>query len=68
MRAMRRVSSARTNKPQGETMLKKIALIGFFALSTAFVGVSAVSAHTAAVKVPVPATPQNFCWPSGMPC
>jgi len=49
-------------------MLKKIALISFFALSTAFVGVSAVSAHTAAVKVPVPAAPQNFCWPSGMPC
>jgi hypothetical protein len=65
---MRRVSPDRTNKPQGETMLKKIALVGFFALSTAFVTASAVSAHPAAVKVPVPAAPHGFCWPLAMTC
>jgi hypothetical protein len=68
---MRRVSPERTKKPQGETMLKKIALVGIFALSTAFVTAGAVSAHpgmATAKKVPVPAAPQNFCWPSGMPC
>lgn len=68
---MRRVSSERTTKPQGDTMLKKIALVGFLALSTVFVGVGAVSAHTGAVaakKVPVPVAPQGFCWPMGTPC
>jgi hypothetical protein len=65
---MRRVSPDRTNKPQGETMLKKIALIGFFALSTAFLTVSAVAAHSTAKKVPVPTAPQGFCKPEGMPC
>jgi hypothetical protein len=68
---MRRVSSDGTNKPQGDTMLKKIALVGFLALTTAFVGVGAVSAHTsatAAKKVVVPAAPQGFCWPTGTPC
>lgn len=49
-------------------MLKKIALVGFFALSTAFLTASAVSAHTAAVKVPVPTAPHGFCMPYGWPC
>ena len=65
---MRRVSSDQTKKPQGETMLKKIALVSFFALSTAFVTVSAVSAHPAAVKMPVPTAPHGFCIPVGMFC
>jgi hypothetical protein len=68
---MRRVSSDRTNKPQGESMLKKIALVGFFALSTAFVTASAVSAHSTAStvkKVPLLASPQGWCLPPGMPC
>jgi hypothetical protein len=65
---MRRVSPDRTNKPQGETMLKKIALIGIFALSTAFVTASAVSAHPMVKKVPVPTAPQGFCIPFGCPC
>jgi hypothetical protein len=49
-------------------MLKKIALIGFFALSTAFVTASAVSAHPVAKKVPVPTAPHWLCVPVGMPC
>ncbi len=49
-------------------MLKKIALIGIFALSTAFVTLSAVSAHTAAKRVPVLTAPQGLCRPVGMPC
>jgi hypothetical protein len=71
MRAMRRVSSDRTKKPQGETMLKKIALIGIFALSTAFVTATAVSAHSAATiakSVPIPTAPQGLCKPMGTSC
>ena len=49
-------------------MLKKIALVGFFALSTAFLTAGAVSAHTAAKKVPVPTAPQALCWPPCTPC
>jgi hypothetical protein len=65
---MRRVSSEKTNKPQGEYMLKKIALAGLFALSIASFAAGSVSARTAAKKAPVPAAPQGFCFPQGMPC
>jgi hypothetical protein len=65
---MRRVSSGKTNKPQGEYMLKKIALAGLFALSITSFAVGSVSAHMSAKKAPVPAAPQGFCKPQGMPC
>jgi hypothetical protein len=49
-------------------MLKKIALMGFFVLSTAFLTAGSVSARPApAKKAPVMTAPQGFCW-NGMPC
>ncbi|HZL20044.1 MAG TPA: hypothetical protein VFG23_20080 [Polyangia bacterium] len=52
-------------------MLKKIALVGFFALSTAFVALGAVSAHTTASiakKAPIPTAPHGLCKPMGTAC
>jgi hypothetical protein len=63
-----RLFGDKTNKPQGEYMLKKIALAGLFALSSASFAAGSVSAHLSAKKAPAPATPQGFCFPSGMPC
>jgi hypothetical protein len=67
---MRRVFKNQTTKPQGDYMLKKITMTGFFVLSTAFLTAGSVSAHSAAAtakKAPVLAAPQLFCF-YAMPC
>jgi hypothetical protein len=73
---MRRVGlETATTKPQGDPMLKRIALATIFVVSAAFAGVSAAKAQSGA-KAPAkiekidvtPQAPHGFCWPPGMPC
>jgi hypothetical protein len=49
-------------------MLKKITLVTLFVVSAAVAATGTVLAHATMKKVPVPAAPQGFCWPPGMPC
>jgi hypothetical protein len=53
-------------------MLKKIALVGFFLLASAFTTAGAVTTHPSAARLPAThpsaPTPKGFCWPSGMGC
>lgn len=68
---MRRVGfEIATTKPQGEPMLKRIALAAVIVVSAAFVGVGAAKAHSGATKaktVQVDTTAKGFC-PGGMGC
>lgn len=64
---MRRVAQHSTTRPQGDFMLKRIALVTLFIVSAAVAASSTVFAHSA-TKAPVPSAPHGFCWPAGMPC
>ena len=66
---MRRVGfETATTKPQGDTMLKRIALTVVFVATAAFIGVSAANAHsgTKAKTVQVDTTAKGFCFPIGI--
>ena len=69
---MRRVGfETATTKPQGDPMLKRIALTAVFVAAAAFVGVSAAKAHSGAKAKTIevaPKAPKGFCWPAGTPC
>ena len=62
---MRRVCTATVNtKPQGASMLKRIALTVMFAIVTSVAAVGTVTAHTGAKAAKVGGTvdaPQGFC-------
>jgi len=68
---MRRVCTATVNtKPQGTTMLKRIALSVLFAIVTSVAAVGTVTAHTGSKAAKVGRTadaPQGFC-PNGNRC
>ena len=65
---MRRVYSATVNtKPQGTTMLKRIAIAAIFAIVTSVAALGTVTAHTGTKAAKVGGTadaPQGMC-PSG---
>jgi hypothetical protein len=56
-----------TTKPQGDTMLKRIALTAVFVATAAIVGVSAVKAKAPTIRIAPPA-PQGLCLPPGNHC
>jgi hypothetical protein len=56
-----------TTKPQGEVMLKRIALAAVFAVSVAIVGASIAKARAPQIQV-TPQAPRGFCLPPGNHC
>ena len=68
---MQRVCTATVNtKPQGTSMLKRIALSVLFAIVTSVAAVGSVTAHTGSKAAKVGGTvdaPQGLC-PMGMKC
>jgi hypothetical protein len=65
---MRRVGlKPATTKPQGDPMLKRIALAAVLVVSAAFVGASIAKAK--APQIPVaPDAPRGFCMPPATHC
>ena len=60
---MRRVGfETATTKPQGDTMLKRIALTVVFVATAAIIGVSAVKAKAPKIDV-TPQAPKGLCIP-----
>jgi len=65
---MRRVGfETATTKPQGDTMLKRIALTAVFVATAAIIGVSAVKAKPTKIEV-APQAPKSFCFPPPARC
>jgi len=65
---MRRVGFLIANtKPQGDPMLKRIALAALLVVSAGFVGASIATAKAPSIQ-PVPQAPRGFCIPPKNPC
>jgi len=65
---MRRVGlETATTKPQGEPMLKRIALAAVFVAGAAFAGARIAKARAPQIQV-TPQTPRGFCIPPCFGC